>query len=60
MRVDNLPMELIIDCLVESSVPNLATILKEHAEKVMEPDDNVTRSSIYNKAMIFFLQISDK
>ena len=47
MRVDdNLPMELIIDCLVESSAPNLVTILKERAEKVMEPDDNVIHCSV--------------
>ena len=58
MRVDdNLPMELIINCLVESSAPNLVTIHKEHVEKVMEPDDNVihvTGSCIYNEAMIFY------
>ena len=58
MRVDdNLSVELIIDCLVESNGPKLPLILKEHAEKVMDLDDNVihvTRSCVYNKAMIYY------
>ena len=34
MRVDdNLSVELIIDCLVESNATKLSLILKEHAER---------------------------